>query len=328
VQGRSSADGRRAAPQIIVGDVVPPMELTFSAPPATRLRQLLVLLLLALALLAGVSVSQSRDVESRIFHTEVVALPPVLQLHELANRVDEQRGMAALHLTLRSAAERTALEGRLQASRQQVERRMAAHARRLQSDAERQHHAAVQASLAAFWAAQDELIALSGRAAQDPVVGQQARALLAGPAKQAFDRLRADIEAWWAETERSAVQAMAEARAEAHLATVVVWAQAMLVALALAVAWVLLRLPLRPLQPPPPPADVLDTGAARQHLQALIDAVATARRGEPGRAAGLSASEARHLAEQVDSAARGLRRLIDRPAAPVPSHRQPADPGI
>lgn len=302
------------------------MELTFSAPPATRLRQLLVLLLLAVALLAGVSVSQSRDVEARIIHTEVVTLPAVLQLHELANRVDEQRGMAALHLTLRNAAERAALEGRLQASRQQVERRMTAHARRLQSDAERHHHAVVQASLVAFWAAQDELLAASGRAAQDPAAGQQARDLLAGPAQQAFERLRADIEAWWAEAERAAVQSVAEARAEAHLATVVVWALAMLVALALAVAWVLLRLPLRPLPTPPPAADVLDNGAARQHLQALIDAVAAARRGEPGRAAGLSATEARHLAEQVDSAARGLRRLIDRPAAAAPPG-QPAPPG-
>jgi urease accessory protein UreF len=144
-----------------VGDAVLPMELTFSAPPATRLRQLLVLLLLALALLAGVSVSQSRDVEARIVHTEVVTLPAVLQLHELANRIDDQRGMAA-HCTSRCATRLTARrwKSRLQASRQQVERRMAAHARRLQSDAERQHHAVVQASLAAFWAAQDELLAL------------------------------------------------------------------------------------------------------------------------------------------------------------------------
>lgn len=301
------------------------MELTFSAPPATRLRQLLVLLLLAVALLAGVSVSQSRDVESGAIHTEVVALPAVLQMHDLANRVDEQRGMAALHLTLRGDAERTALEGRLQASRQQVERRMAAHARRLQGDADHRHHAAVQGSLAAFWAAQDELLALSRRAVQDPAAAQQARALLTGPAQQAFERLRADIEAWWADAERAAGQSAADARAAAHLAAVVVWVQAMLVALALAVAWVLLRLPLRPLQPPPPLADVLDSGAARQHLQALIDAVASARRGEPGRAAGLSATEARHLAEQVDSAARGLRRLIDRPAAAAPPG-QPAPP--
>ena len=40
--------------------------------------------LLTVALLAGVSVSQSRDVEARIIHTEVVTLPAVLQLHELA----------------------------------------------------------------------------------------------------------------------------------------------------------------------------------------------------------------------------------------------------
>ena len=304
------------------------MQLSLSSPPATRLRQLLVLLLLALGLLAGVSVSQSRDVEVLTHTTEAVVVPALVQVHDLANRVDEQRGMVALLLTLQADAERAAVEGRLQASRRLVERRMAAYGRRLEGDTERQHLATVQASLAAFWAMQDELLDLSRRAAQDAAVAQQARALLSGPAQQAFERLRADLEAWWASTERAAGEASAAAQAAAHLTAVLVWVQAIVVAMALAVAWVLLRLPLRPLQPPPPSADLQDNVAARQHLQALIDAVATARRGEPGRAAGLSASEARQLAEQVDGAASGLRRLIDRPPTAVPAHRQSADPGV
>ena len=49
------------------------------------------------------------------------------------------------------------------------------------------------------------------------------------------------------------------------------------------------------------------------HLQALNAAVATARRGEPGRGAGLSAQEASQLADQVAAAAHGLRKLVDRP---------------
>jgi hypothetical protein len=66
----------------------------------------------------------------------------------------------------------------------------------------------------------------------------------------------------------------------------------------------------------------VDGTALQQHLQALNAAVAAARRGEPGRAAGLSAHEAQRLADQVDAAARGLRALIDQPAA---TQRQPVD---
>ncbi len=305
------------------------MLLSLSAPPATRLRQLLVLLLLALGLLAGVSVSQSRDVEAQVVAQAAVVLPTLQQARLLAGQIDDQRGMAALHLTLRDDAERGALEDRLQASRQQVERRMQGQARRLQNDADRRHHAAVKASLAAFWTTQDRLLAASRQSTQDPAAAALARQLLTGEAQQAYERLRADLEAWWTATEQAAAQAAGDAVALAQRITLLVWAQGALVALALAVAWALLHLPARPL--PPPPTDPLDSGAARQHLQVLNAAVATARRGEPGRAAGLSALEARHLAEQVDGAARGLRRLIDRPAAgaataPAAGADSPADP--
>ena len=185
---------------------------TLSSPPATRLRQLLVLLLLALGLLAGVSVSQSRDAEAQAIHTEAVLLPALQQVHDLASRVDEQRGMAALHITLRSGSERQALEARLRASRQQVERRMAALGQRPAGDTDRQHHATVQARLAGFWAAQDKLLAASRRAALDPAAADLARSLLSGEAQQAFDSLRADIEAWWVEIERVAAQLASQAR--------------------------------------------------------------------------------------------------------------------
>jgi hypothetical protein len=291
------------------------MQLRFSSPPATRLRQLLVLLLLALGLLAGVSVSKSRAVELQAMRTEVVMVPALRQVHELALRLDEQRGMAALHMTLRSEAERRVLEARLRASRLQLERGLAAVGKHLASDVDRRHHATVQAGLASFWAAQDKLLAASRRAARDPAAGQQARALLTGEAQRAFEQLRADIEAWWAATDRAAGLAASQARATAQHAAVLVWAMALLTALALAVAWALLRMPLRPLQMPTAPAGVQVDAAVQRHLQALNDAVAAARRGEPGRAAGLSALEAQRLVAQVDEAARGLRRLYDRPAS-------------
>jgi hypothetical protein len=294
-----------------------PMTLTLSAPPPRRLRQLLVLLLLALGLLAGVSVSQTHALESRASRADVVLLPALQRLHELAGRVDEQRGMAALHLTLRSDAERIDLEGRLQAGRAQIERRMAALAQRLADDGARRHHQAVVASLAVFWELQDRLLAASRRAATDPAAAGQARALLTGEAQQAYHRLRADIEAWWSHTEQSAALLAQQVHTAAHLVAQLVWAQAALVALALAMAWALLQAPVRPFAAGVATGPALDGPAVQAglqlHLQALNAAVAAARRGEPGRAAGLSAAEAQRLAEQVAGAAQGLRRLILQP---------------
>ncbi len=213
------------------------MNFTASSPSGARLRRLLVLLLLTLGLLAGVSVSQTQQLEAQVTRTEVMALPQAMHLHELAARVDEQRGMAALHLTLHTEAERSALEGRLQASRLLVERRMAAFAQRLTDAADRQHHQRVAAGLAAFWDAQERLLASSRLAASDPAAAAQARALLTGEAQQVFLRLRADIQTWWSHTEQAAAAQAQEALATAQLVARLVWAQAALVAMALAMAW-------------------------------------------------------------------------------------------
>ncbi len=291
------------------------MTLTLSSPSGARLRQLLVLLLLALGLLAGVSVSQTHELEAQAVRADVVVLPALKRVHELARHVDEQRGMAALHLTLQAEPARAELEGRLQAGRLQIERRMAVFGQRLADDTDRQHHRSVAASLVVFWDAQDRLLAASRRAAGDADAARQARALLTGEAQQAFHRLRADIDAWWSYTEQAAAQQAQLVRAAAHLVAQTVWALAALLALALAMAWALLQAPQRSSLAQPAPGAVLGGQAAQAHLQALNAAVAAARRGAPGRAAGLSAQEAQHLAEQVARATQGLRRLIDRPQA-------------
>lgn len=306
----------------------------------TRLRQLLVLLLLALALLAGVSVSHTHGLHAQTVQTETVRVPALKRVHELARQVDEQRGMAALHLTLQDEARRADIEERLQLGRKQIERRMAAFARQLTDAADHGHHRAVAASLADFWAAQDRLLAASRRAAADAANAahaEQARALLTGESQAAFLRLRADIDAWWTALESAAMQQAQQARLDANLVVQLVWAGAALAALALSVGWAVMRWPLA--------APLADAAAGRMrlqaqaqlqdHLQALNDAVAAARRGEPGRAAGLSAQEARQLADRVATAAQGLRRLVGRAIPPgaaappdadgAPGDHQPQD---
>ena len=293
------------------------MNAILSKPSGARLRHLLVLLLLALSLLAGVSVSQTQALEAQAVHTALVLLPAVKQVHALARQVDEQRGMAALHLTLQTEAARTALEGRLLAGRLLIQRRMVAFGQRLTDDIDRDHHRSVAASLAAFWAAQDRLLAASRRAATDAVAVQQARALLVGETQATFDRLHAAIEAWWTYSEQAMTQQAQQARADAQRVAQTVWALAALLVLALAMAWALLQQSRRRVLVVPAHSGGLDGAAARAHAQthlaALNAAVAAARRGEPGRAAGLSAQEAQRLAEQVAAATQALRRWVDHP---------------
>lgn len=298
---------------------MPALHLT--PPPATRLRHLLVLLLLALGLLAGVSVSQTHALHAEALQTETVRLPALIAVNDMARLVDEQRGVAALHLTLADATGRNELEARLKASRDAVERRLADLARLTADEAGQVHHRGVSQGLAAFWEAQDRLITVSRRAAADAEAARQARALLAGEAQQAFLRVRADIGAWSTHLEQAAVQQAAASRQAAHLMVQAVWALAALAALALAVGWAVLRWP-QAKAPAFAAADGPDTAMPQRlrsgidpHLQALNAAVATARRGAPGRGAGLSAEEATRLADQVAAAAQGLRKLVDRPRA-------------
>lgn len=298
--------------------------------PAARLRTLLVLLLLTLGLLAGVSLSQTRQAEATSIVFDELVMPAIKQVHELSTGVDELRGLAALHLLLRTEVERKALEGRLQAGRHAVERLLNAYGKRLVDETDRQHHAAVQASLDRFWATQDRLLAASRRAPADPAAAALARALLTGESQQAFVRVRADLDAWWAYTEAAAARAAQQARAAAHAALWLAWAGVVLVLVSLVVAmmqrplavWGRRRLPSDARKGASASALPVAGPALQQHLAALNAAVAAARRGEPGRAAGLSAHEAQHLADQVDAAARGLRALIDPPAA---AQRLPAD---
>lgn len=299
------------------------MIVSLQTPNGARLRGLLGLLALALCLLAGVSVSQSHQARARSVALDEMVLPAIKQVHKLQIQVDELRGMAALHLLLRSEGQRADLDRRLRAGREAVERQMASYGKRLVDDTDRRHHQAVQAGLADFWVAQDRLLAASRRAPVEPAAAAQARALLTGESQQAYERLRAELDAWWAYTEQWAAQTARRAGAAAYLGLLSAWVSLGAAASALVLVAVATALRRRPLSQPRAVSArrAVDASALQQHLASLNAAVAAARRGEPGRAAGLSAQEAQCLADQVDAATRGLRQLIDLPTA----QRQPAD---
>lgn len=180
-----------------------------------RTRGLLALLILLAGLVAGVAVSQTEAAGSATRNFSEVVIPSMKRVHDLVAAVDEVRGLSALHLLLRDAAERSALETRLQAERRLIDKRMAAYGKRLVDDTDRQHFEAVQKSLAGFWAAQDKLLAASRRVPADPAAATEAREVMAGEAQAAFRQLTTDLEAWWAYVENLAEQAATSARQRA-----------------------------------------------------------------------------------------------------------------
>ena len=278
------------------------MILSTTIPTGLRFRGLLLLLLLALGLLASVSMSQSREAEQHQQAVSETLLPAMKQLRELSAAVDESRGLLALHLLLRKTDERAQVEQRLQVARAGIERRMAAHGRELIDDADRQLHAAVQASLLSYWSANDQLLAASRQAATDSPAADAARALMQGESQQAFARLRADIDNWWQHTEQAAAASARLASAAARWA----WAAA-LAGLALGslpllwLLWLLASGRQRAVSGPGQAAagpEQADRSALQQPLQALNAAVAAARHGEPGPAIGQPAQEAQGAAKQ------------------------------
>lgn len=277
--------------------------------PDRRLGGLLALLLLVLAVSAGLSVATAWPLQPDTTQDRDDIPPSIRLVHQVVVAVDEVRGLAALHLMLRGDGELAEVEARLQAGRLKIERRMALSVRRLTDDTERSHFQQARASLTAFWAAQDRLLAASRRTTDDPAAAALARALLSGESQQAFQQLQTDLEAWWAYTEQLAEAAARQAASRAGSLAALAVLQAVLAAAAL---WVAAR--VWRTRPAPLPAGArqraLDSLAFQAHLVALNAQVAAARSGDGGQPPDATAHEVRQLAEQLGSTAAELQALI------------------
>ena len=120
------------------------------------------LVLMAMAVLTGVSLTQAGLLEQSADALETQVLPGLRQGHELRRMVDETRGMEAMLLLAPDRAAREQLVGQLQQQRLRVMAQWAAQQRRAAASA---HYSvadqalfeAVAARLTAYWAAQDEV---------------------------------------------------------------------------------------------------------------------------------------------------------------------------
>jgi hypothetical protein len=297
-----------------------------------RPRRLLALLAL-LTLVTGLSLSMTVPNRRQAVELDEQVLPSIRLVHEMVVAVDEARGLSALHLLRADAAEQRELERRLQAVRQRIERRLAASRQRLGDDTERGHFLRVNGRLAAYWSVQERLLAASRQAVDEPVAAAQARALLAGESQQAFQQLRAELDAWWAYTDRLAGLAQGQAVAQARLQLGLLGLQGLLALGALACVLVGRRATsTAPPQPPPggaaafaPPAaasdeavvgapggtaPALDQVAFHARLLALNAAVVAARAGTTTPLSNEVEDDMRQLATTLGDTAARLRALV------------------
>lgn len=318
------------------------MTLALPIPASRRLRRLSALLLLALVLVTGLSLSMTRQSGHRLAEVDELILPSLRLVHEMTVVVDEARGLSALHLLRADAADQQDLEVQLQAARQRVERRMAVSRQRLADDTERRHFQRVRSSLTAYWAAQDHLLAASRQSADLPPAAAQARALLGGDSQAAFQQLRADLDAWWAYTDELAGLALVQGASQARQQGGLLLVQALLVLglVACALSRRLTRVadaPTATLSPAPapasasasvpnlsagPPAMTLDQLACQVRLLALNAIVAAARGGAADQAATPVERDLVRLAAQLGATATRLSAM----AASPQTDAAPGDP--
>ena len=320
------------------------MTLALPIPASRRLRRLSALLLLALVLVTGLSLSMTRQSGHRLAEVDELILPSLRLVHEMTVVVDEARGLSALHLLRADAADQQDLEVQLQAARQRVERRMAVSRQRLADDTERRHFQRVRSSLTAYWAAQDHLLAASRQSADLPPAAAQALALLGGDSQAAFQQLRADLDAWWAYTDELAGLALVQGASQARQQGGLLLVQALLVLglVACALSRRLTRVadaPTATLSPAPapasasasasvpnlsagPPAMTLDQLACQVRLLALNAIVAAARGGAADQAATPVERDLVRLAAQLGATATRLSAM----AASPQTDAAPGDP--
>jgi methyl-accepting chemotaxis protein len=247
----------------------------------------LALLLGLLAALAALALSRHGDQDERLAELHDRTLPAVRVMHQLAQQVEQVRGLEALHLLLTSPAELTAVETQIAAHRAVVADQLAAFDRLVVDDTDRRHLGAVRSSLGAFWQAQDGVLVASRQAVAADGGGAlrlQARERLTGPSQQAYSQVVAALATWSAYREqRAAERASQAAAAQAWLrrALVALTLGLALLAVGAVAAWLRARRTLAAdVSAAPSPAAITPTAAmlaqievANRQLGALLQAI-------------------------------------------------------
>lgn len=305
------------------------------------------LLLLLLAVLTGVSITQAGLLDSAADQLEDQTLPALRQVHELRRVVDQARGLEALHLLSAEEAERERLETQLLRQRERLQSHLNALAARSgapQDATERRLNAQLADQLARWWVVQDKVLAASRAAAAQPQnseASQLARRLMAADSQTAWQAVGEALDQCQRLHNQRAAELARGHRAQAELLRIALASVLGLVLLASVLLLVRLRrragpalgglardavfgpgLGQTPAEATGLPAS-LDSIVTHSRLLALNAAVQAARQGAPSPTEQAErahlAAEAEALARRCDAVRRGLRLGMPRRQAAADS---------
>lgn len=190
-------------------------------------------------------------------------------LRQAVRHLDQLRGLEALHLLATSTAEKRSYEIALGGQRRAIEASIG-RSRAVAGDAtDRQFAERVRADLAAYFALQDQIVALSQRALADPARSADARQLLGGASQALFERLRDRLDAWSTHRESPGRESLQAERAQA---AILAWAVAALGLVALGLAAMLRWAHGRDAVPVAPKGTESAAPTRVQEIQAVVDA--------------------------------------------------------
>lgn len=286
----------------------------------------LALLLVLLAVLTGVSLTQAGLLDHGADQLEDSVLPALRRTQDVRRLLDEARGLEAQQLLAETAQDRETGLVQLKRQRRLVEAQLAATGRGGEDDEDRRLKALVQERLAQYWAAQDRVLAALASQPEPadaaPAPGHPARRLLAEESQAAWRAVSEALVFWYQHQEQRAAALARQSRAQAGwLRTVAGGLLGLVFAGSLLALWRRQRgYVVRPsaatavtpsMLPAPDLPETLDSIATHSRLVALNAAVQAARTGEPTEAdlaeRAHLASEAEALARRCDEARRGLR---------------------
>ena len=157
---------------------------------------------LLLALLCVMAATAAWEMGSLVGNTRYYAqnlVPSYESEHGLSIQLDDMRRAELEHVLASSPTEMDEQERRIGDSRERVGQTLDRYAQQLVSnEQDKRHLETVRAALGDYYAQWDPVRALSRQTATDPSKEAEARRLLEGPSAQAFDSLRAAVDAWWA----------------------------------------------------------------------------------------------------------------------------------
>ena len=234
-----------------------------------RLGGAFALVLALLVLITAGSVWQARQQLQSMAEFDDHTLPAVKLVHLFSQRVDNVRGLEALHVLLDNDAEARALAQQVARERQQANQQLAAYEKWITDATDRRNYDTVKTSLVAYWAAQDVLFDIARTIPGDPTAAERARQQLNGGSQQAFKTLTLAIDAWWTYNEKRSADQATQVRHDAR--TALAWLSGLAtlaIALGVAAARSITRCITGPLAEAKKRADAVAAGDLTQRMPA------------------------------------------------------------